>query len=119
MRLLAILVVLACKQCFSHWMWWVELRQYIHHDDVESDVWHTSPQILDLQYWRMAFLAFEGLVHLLAPLLCPTTAMFVRPLILIRKQIKLILYRLAHGISSIRMHYLCGCESLQFESTLG
>ncbi len=63
-------------------MWWVEPRQYIHHDVVEGDVWHTSPQMLNLRYWqtyRMEFLAFEALVDLLTPFLRPIAATFVRP----------------------------------------
>lgn len=57
----------------------------------------------------MVFLAFEALVDLLTPYLCPTATTFVRPPISIRKQVKFVLYRLAHGISSARMHTLNGC----------
>ena len=60
-RLLPVLAVLPWRQRFPRRMWWIEPRQYIHHDVVEGDVWHTSPQMLDLQYWqtyRMTFLSF-------------------------------------------------------------
>ena len=43
MHLLPVLVVLAKRQRFSRWMWWIEPRRYIHHDVVKGDVWHTSP----------------------------------------------------------------------------
>ena len=100
------------RQRFPRRMWWVKPQQYIHHDVVEGDVWHTSPQMLNIRYWqtyRMEFLAFEALVDLLTPYLHPTTVAFVRPLILVRKQVKLVLYRLAHGVSCARMHNLYGC----------
>ena len=98
-------------------MWWVEPCQYIHHDVVEVDVWHTIPQMLDIRYWqtyRMDFLAFEALVYLLTSFLQPTAARFVRPPIPIRKQVRLVLYRLAHGISCARMHnlYRCGKSTI-------
>ena len=57
----------------------------------------------------MEFLAFEALVDLLTPFLHPTTAMFVRPPVPVRKQVKLVLYQLAHGASCIRMRNLYGC----------
>ena len=57
----------------------------------------------------MDFLACEALVDLLTPFLQPTTARFVRPSIPVRKQVKLVLYQLAHGVSCARMHNLYGC----------
>ena len=54
-------------------------------------------------------LAFEALVDLLTPFLRPIVATFVRPPVPVRKQVKLVLYRLAHGISCARMHNLYGC----------
>jgi hypothetical protein len=111
-RLLPFFVVMAWRQRFPRCMWWVEPRQYIHHDIVEGDVWHTSSQMLNLRYWqtyRMEFLAFEALVDLLTPFLRPTAATFVRPPVPVRKQVKLVLYRLAHGVSCARMHNLYGC----------
>ena len=111
-RFLPIIAAMAWRQCFPRRMWWVEPRQYIHHDVVEGDVWHTTPQMRDLRYWqtyRMDFLSFEALVDLLTPFLRPTTAIFVRPPIPVRKQVKLDLYRLAHGVSCARMHNLYGC----------
>ena len=68
--------------------------------------------MLNLRYWqsyRMKFLAFEALVDLSIPLLRPTTATFVRPPVPVRKQVKLVLYCLAHGVSCARMHNLYGC----------
>ena len=79
---------------------------------MEGDVWHTSLQMLDMRYWQtypMDFLAFEALVDLLTPYLSPTATTFVRPPIPIRKQVKLVLHRLAHGVSCARMHNLYGC----------
>ena len=93
-------------------MWWIEPRQYIHHNIIEGDVWHTTPQMLNIRYWqtyRTEFMAFEALVNLLTPFLRPTTIGFVRPPIPIRKQVKLILYRLAHGVNCAKMHNLYGC----------
>ena len=75
-------------------------------------MWHTTPEMLDFRYWQtyhMDFLAFEALVDLLTSFLQPTAARFVRPPIPVRKQVKLVLYRLAHGVSCARMHNLYGC----------
>ena len=75
-------------------------------------MWHTTPEMLDFRYWQtycMDFLAFEALVDLLTSFLQPIAARFVRPPILVRKQVKLVLYRLAHGVSCVRMHNLYGC----------
>jgi len=111
-HLLPVIAAMIWRQHFPSRMWWVEPRQYIHHDVVESDVWHTSPQMLNLRYWqtyRMDFLSFEALVDLLTPFLRPTARMFVRAPIPVRKQVKLVLYRLAHGVSAARMHNLYGC----------
>ena len=93
-------------------MWWVEPPQYIHHDIVEGDVWHTMPQMLDIGYWQtycMEFMAFKVLVDLLTPFLHPAVVRFVKPPILVRKQVKFVLYRLAHGVSYARMYNLYGC----------
>ena len=110
--LLPIITILVWRHRFPGRMWWVEPCQYIHHDVVEGDVWHTSLQMLDMRYWqtyRMDFLAFEALVDLLTPFLSPIVATFVRPSIPVRKQVKLVLYRLAHNVSCARMHNLYGC----------
>ena len=56
----------------------------------------------------MEFMAFNALVDLLTPFLHPTTVRFVRPPIPVRKQMKLVLYQLAHGVSCARMHNLYG-----------
>ena len=71
-RLLPFLAMLAWRRRFPRRMWWIEPRQYIHHDVVEGDVWHTSPAMRDLRYWqtyRMTFLSFERLVQELTPFL--------------------------------------------------
>ena len=110
--LFSVIMVMAWKQRFPRRMWWVEPRQYIHHDIVEGDVWHITPQMLDIKYWqtyRMEFMAFEALVDLLTPFLYFTTVRFIRPPIPVRKQVKFVLYRLAHGVSCARMHKLYGC----------
>jgi hypothetical protein len=48
-------------------------------------------------------------VNLLTPFLRPNPATFVRPPVSVRKQVKFILYRLAHGVSCARIHNLYGC----------
>lgn len=59
----------------------------------------------------MTFMAFEQLVLELTPFLQPIVPHCVpnRPPMPIRKQVKLVLYRLAHGISCERMDVLYGC----------
>ncbi len=57
----------------------------------------------------MSFLAFEHLVSELTPFLHPTANMFVRPPVPIRKQVSLVVYRLAHGLSCKAMDNLYGC----------
>jgi hypothetical protein len=63
----------------------------------------------------MTFLAFEGLIHLLTPFLHPTAAIFVMPPVPKRKQVKLVFYKLAHGVNCARMHnlYRCGESTIQ------
>ena len=81
-RLLSVLAVLAWRQRFPRRMWWIEPRKYIHHDVVEGDVSHTSPQMLDLRYWqtyRMTFLSFEMLVQKLTHFLRLVAITFARP----------------------------------------
>ena len=51
-RLLPIIIVLVWRHWFPCRIWWIELRQYIHHDVVEGNVWHTSQQMLDICYWQ-------------------------------------------------------------------
>jgi hypothetical protein len=89
----------------------VEPRQYVHYDVVEGDVWHTSPPMLNLKYlwaYRMTFLLFNHLVSELMPFLQPKAVTFVRLCVLVRKQIALVVYRLAHGISCSTMSNLYG-----------
>jgi hypothetical protein len=53
--------------------------------------------------------SIEALVNLLTPFLRPTAATFVRSPVPVRKQVKLVLYRLSHGVSCARMHNLYRC----------
>jgi hypothetical protein len=90
----------------------------VHYDVVEGDVWHTTPEMLNRKYrksYRMNFLAFEHLVSELTPFLRPTADMFVWPPVPVRKQVSLVVYRLAQGLSCKAMDNLYGCEA----STLG
>ena len=57
----------------------------------------------------MMFLSFEMLVEELTPFLRSVAVTFVRPPMRVRKQIKLVFYTLAHGVSCARMHNLYGC----------
>ena len=57
----------------------------------------------------MSFLAFEHLVSELSPFLRPNANMFVRPCVPIRKQVSLIVYRLAQGLSCKAIDNLYGC----------
>ena len=68
--------------------------------------------MLDRKYrksYRMSLMAFEHLVAELTPFLHPTANMFVRPPIPIRKQVSLVVYRLAYGFSCKAMDNLYGC----------
>jgi DDE superfamily endonuclease len=106
------LVVAAWLQRFDGRFWWVEPRQYVYHDVVEDDVWHTSHDMLDKKYldtFRMSFLAFEQLVLELTPFLECRAPYFVRAPIPVRKQVKLVIYRLACGHSCEKMNDLYGC----------
>ena len=107
-------IVATWMRRFPLWFWWMKPRQYVHHDVVENDVWHTTPQMSNLKHWqifRMTFMAFEQLVLELTPFLQPIVPHCVsnRPPMSIRKQVKLVLYRLAHGISCEMMDLLYGC----------
>jgi hypothetical protein len=45
--------------------WWKEPRQYAHWELVETNVWHTTPEIRDrkfLLHYKMSFEAFNNLV---------------------------------------------------------
>ena len=61
----AVVVVYSWMQRFPQRLWWIELKQNVHYDVVEGDIWHTTPDMLDHKYkknYRMSFLAFEHLV---------------------------------------------------------
>ena len=49
-RLFPMIVAMFYRQRFPQHMWWVEPCQYIHHDVVEDDVWHTTHDMLNLKY---------------------------------------------------------------------
>ena len=100
--------------------WHVQPRQYVYHDIVQYDVWHTTLEMLDKEYWsafKMTFMAFEHLVMELTPFLIPTVPHLVssRPPLSIRKQIKLVIYQLVHGLSCKKMQdlYRCGVFIIQ------
>ena len=68
--------------------------------------------IIMVMAWRQRFprrMAFKALVDLLTPFLHSTTIRFIGPPIPIRKQVKLVLYRVAYGVSCARMYNLYGC----------
>jgi hypothetical protein len=68
--------------------------------------------MLDRKYrnsYRMNFLAFEHLVSELTLILRSTVDMFVRRLVPIRKQMFLVVYQLAQGLSCKTMDNLYGC----------
>jgi hypothetical protein len=54
----------------------------------------------------MTFLALEYLLQKLTPLICPSTSQFVKTPIPLIKVVKMVLYRLAHGISPKKMYAL-------------
>jgi hypothetical protein len=97
---------------FPQRLLWVEPKKNMHYDVVEGNVWHTTLDIFDRKYRksnRVSFLAFEYLVSKLIFILRSTTDMFVRPPIPIRKQLSLVVYRLAQGLSCKAMDNLYGC----------
>ena len=80
---------------------------------VEDDVWHTTPDTLDLKYrenFKMSFMTFKWLVLELTPFLEPIMDYVVRAFILVLKQVKLILFLLATSMSPKLMNdlYKCG-----------
>jgi hypothetical protein len=106
------LVVAAWMQRFDGRFWWVEPRQYVYYDVIEDDVWHTTLGMLDLKYrekFRMSFMAFVQLVLEMIPFLEPIVDYAVRAPIPVRKQIKLVLFQLAKGMSHELMNDLYGC----------
>jgi hypothetical protein len=98
---------------FPQRLWWIEPRQNIHYDVVEGDVRHTTSDMLDRkyrQYYRMGFMTFEYLISELIPFLQPTAETFVRPPIPVKKQVALVIFRLAHGYSCKAMNNLYSCR---------
>ena len=84
----------------------------MHSDVVGGDVWHITLDMLDCNYrksYSLSFLAFEHLVSELTPFLHPIANMFVRPPVSIRKQVSLVVYLLAQGLSCKAMDNLYGC----------
>lgn len=91
----------------------------MHNDVVEDDVWHIMNYMLDLNDWEsycMNFSIFEYLVSELTVflLLAPT---IVRDFVFICKQIKLMIFHLAQGMSPKIMKNFIIVESLLLEST--
>jgi len=61
-----------------------------------------------IQSYRMTLLTFEYLLTELTPFICPYVTQFVRTLIPLKKDMKMVLYWLAHEISFERMNALYG-----------
>jgi hypothetical protein len=59
----------------------------------------------------MTFLTFEYLLQELTPFIYPSATQFVRTPIPLKKAMKMVLYRLAHGISPKRMNALYGISA--------
>ena len=95
-RYFPLVVIYSWMRHFPQKLWWIESKQNIHYDVVEGDVWHTTPDMLDRKTYTMSFLAFEQLVAEHTSFLLRTAHMFVRPPIPIKKQVCLVVYRLAH-----------------------
>jgi hypothetical protein len=50
-RSLPVVVVSTYMRRFPRRFWHVQPRQYVYHDIVQDDVWHTTPEMLDREYW--------------------------------------------------------------------
>ncbi len=90
-------------------MWGFEPWQKLHFDVIESDVWHCTSRMFDRKYfqsYKMTFLTFEYLLQKLTPFVYPSTTQFVKIPIPLIKVVKMVLYRLAHGISPKIMNAL-------------
>ena len=110
-RYFPVVVVYSWMRCFPQRLWWIEPRQNVHYGVIKGDVWYTTPDMLDHKYhrsYKMSFLAFEHLVSELTPFLRPTADMFVRSPVPVRKQISLVVYRLAQGLFCKAMDDLYG-----------
>ncbi len=86
--------------------WWKEPRQYTHWDLVETNVWHTTPEIRDrkfLLHYRMSFEAFNNLVLELTPFLQSSCLNLIRPQLEIIKIVVIVIYRFAHGFNATHM----------------
>ena len=111
-RHLPVVVVYSWMRRFPQRLRWVEPKQIVHYNVLKGDVWHTIQDILDRKYrmsYRMNFLAFKQLVSEFTFFLRPTTNMFVRPSVPIRKHVSFVMYRLAQGQSCKAMDNLYGC----------
>jgi hypothetical protein len=60
----------------------------------------------------MTFLTFEYLLQELTPFIYPSVTQFDKTSILLKKDVKMVLYRLAHGISLEKMNALYGVGAL-------
>jgi hypothetical protein len=83
------------EQRFDGRFWWVEPHQHVYYNVIKNDVWHTTSSMLNLKYrekFRMSFMAFEQLVLKMTLFLEPIVDYVVRAPILLRKQIKLVLF---------------------------
>ncbi len=105
-RFVPYFLLLTLRNKVRNRMWWVEPQQKIHFDVIKGDVCHCTPKMLDrkyLQSYRMTFLTFEYLLQELTPFICPFVIQSVRTPIPLSKVVKMVLYRLTHGISFERM----------------
>jgi len=62
--------------------WWEKPKQHTHWDLLETNVWHTTPEIRDrklLLHYRMNFEAFNNLVLELIPFLQSSCLSPIRP----------------------------------------
>jgi hypothetical protein len=75
-------------------------------DFVESTLWHTTPEMRNrkfMGYYRMSFEAFNSLVEELTSFLQSQCVNLVQPQVEIRKDVAIVIYRLAHGTSATHM----------------
>jgi hypothetical protein len=73
---------------------------------VETNVWHTTPEIRDrkfLLHYRMSFEAFNNLVLEFTPFLQPSCLNPISSQLEIKKIVTIVIYRFAHGFSTTHM----------------
>jgi hypothetical protein len=76
-------------------------KQHTHWDLVETNVWHTTPEIRDrklLLHYRMNFEAFNNLVLELTPFLQSSCLNPIRPQLDIKKIMAIVIYQFCSWI---------------------